>query len=313
MTPYENPPTPPTWKLYEGTVSQAMTQWAEDVLSSYRTTRSPPMFGYETRDDFGDSVTYEAWVNWHPPDAQNPNEHSGVTLYVNTDPSVVEPNPLTFPSAPTLRVATATLGAKGADTDTKLTSASAGALKAAGLDFVVRYVSLGSPDAGGDLTPSEVQAILGAGLALMIVQHVRAPGWMPTAALGTQYGTAAAADAAACGYPAGATLWCDLEGVAAGASAANVTAYVNAWNAAATAKGYEPGLYVGSGDVLDANQLYATSSRRYWRSYSSVPNVSTRGYCLLQLFPTTTLAGVSVDLDVVQQDYKGGYPHWATA
>lgn len=313
MTSFVNPPTPDTWKLFTGVVSQSMTQWAEAVLSSYRTTGSPPMFGYETRSDFGDGRTYEAWVNWHPPDQQNPNEHSGVTLYVNTSPSTPEPNPLTFPTPSSLVVASAKLGARGIDTDTKLTSASAAALRQAGIDFVIRYVSLGSPDAVGDLSPSEAQAIVGAGLALMVVQHVRNPGWSPSASLGSQYGAAAASDAAACGYPAGATLWCDLEGVASSASAADVTAYVNAWCAAVTAKGFEAGLYVGSGSVLNSDQLYAVAATRYWASFSNVPNVSTRGYCMRQLYPTTTVAGISVDIDVTFSDFKGGYPHWAVS
>lgn len=307
-----NPPTPATWKLYTGVVSAEMTQWAENVLSSYRTTGSPPMFGYVTRDDLGGGVTYEALVEWHPPDSANNQEHSGVTIYVNEDPSVPEPNPLTFPTS-SLVMQAASLGAKGVDTDTKLTLASATALHQAGADFVVRYVSLGSPDAAGDLSPSEVVAITQAGLALMVVQHVRALGWTPTASLGSQYGTAAASDALACGYPKGCTLWCDLEGVNVNANAADVSAYVNAWCVAVSAKGFEAGLYVGGGSILNSSQLYATSAVRYWRSFSQVPNVANRGYCMLQLYPTTSLAGVAVDIDVVCGDYRGGYPHWCRA
>jgi hypothetical protein len=53
---------------------------------------------------------------------------------------------------------------------------------------------------------------------------------------------------------------------------------------------------------------------RYWRSFSAVENIEKRGYQMLQLFPGNQLvAGVPVDLDVVQSDYLGSRPVWAFA
>jgi len=43
--------------------------------------------------------------------------------------------------------------------------------------------------------------------------------------------------------------------------------------------GYDPGVYIGFGVPLTSQQLYKSLVvRRYWRSFSSVPDVLTRGY-----------------------------------
>jgi hypothetical protein len=43
-----------------------------------------------------------------------------------------------------------------------------------------------------------------------------------------------------------------------------------------------------------------------------VPNVDVRGYQMIQLFPDDVIvAGVRVDLDVVQSDYLQNRPVWA--
>jgi hypothetical protein len=121
-----------------------------------------------------------------------------------------------------------------------------------------------------DLSADEAATILRAGLALMAVQHPRLPNWMPSADLG---------------------------------------AYVNAWAQAMKSGGYDPGLYVGSGTPLDGTQLYALSVDRYWKSLSQVSE-PTCGWSMIQLYPETTIAGVLVDVDVIQQDYKGRVPSW---
>ena len=91
----------------------------------------------------------------------------------------------------------AAAGARGFDTNTPLSKAKAVALKQAGFAFAVRYLTRKATPPAGDLTKAEVAAILEAGLALMAVQHVAAPGWTPSAALGAEYGANAAAHARA--------------------------------------------------------------------------------------------------------------------
>jgi hypothetical protein len=206
-------------------------------------------------------------------------------------------------------VETAYLGALGCDSDTKLGAQQAARLKSLGLRFVVRYLSLGANESGGDLDKPEVADILDAGLGLMAVQHVRLPGWTPSAALGIEDGSHAAHNAVSAGLPAGVTLWVDLEGI--NGTVGDTVAYANAWNDAVKGAGYDTGVYVGGGVPLDEMQLFALlHTHRYWRSFSQVPNVGKRGYCMIQLYPTTNLGGVSVDLDIIQKDYLGGLPRW---
>jgi hypothetical protein len=195
-----------------------------------------------------------------------------------------------------------------------LSSASAAALKAAELKFVIRYLSLGATESPGDLDLAETQAILNAGLALMAVQHVRYPGWLPSMAQGTADGGVAATHAVGAGLGAGTTVWLDLEGVSSAAPAETVIAYCNAWNQSVRAAGYDTGIYVGAACGLDGTALFEKLNlSRYWKSQSDVPNVERRGYCMTQLLPSETVAGVSIDFDVIGADYLGGLPRWVCA
>jgi hypothetical protein len=206
-------------------------------------------------------------------------------------------------------IQTASFPAFGLDTDAALTPDSAAALAASGFTFALRYLSFGA-QAAPDLTSDETALILGAGLALMPVQHVRYPNWMPSAELGTVDGHHAVANARACGFPPGVTVWCDSEGQAGGA--AETIAYINAWAEAVRNGGYDPGVYVGSGTPLDGHQLYALSVDRYWKSQSQVLE-PTCGWTMIQLYPQTSIGEVTVDVDVIQKDYKGRLPCWLSA
>ena len=207
------------------------------------------------------------------------------------------------------KVQAATAGACGFDADSVITAELAQQFFALGYRFCVRYVSR-SPESSSDLSSQEASAILGSGLALMPVQHVRAPGWSPTVDLGQQDGTEAAANAATVGFPPGVNVWCDLEGVAAGTEAAVVIAYCQAWFDAVTGAGFLPGLYVGAQAILSGQQLFDLPFQHYWRSQSSVPAIPTRGYQLIQLLPSVTVAGIGIDVDVVQTDEEGGQAQW---
>jgi hypothetical protein len=78
-----------------------------------------------------------------------------------------------------------------------------------------------------------------------------------------------------------------------------------------------PGVYVGAGvapPLSESELFHSLPFQRYWRSFSAVNNVQARGYQLLQLYPgDQVIAGVQVDLDVVQTDYLGSRPCWAVA
>jgi hypothetical protein len=206
----------------------------------------------------------------------------------------------------------AAAGLTGFDVNQVLSAANAQALKNAGYDFCVRYVPrTSSPSlAPGNLTNAEAVNILNAGLALMAVQHVANPGWVPTAALGTSYGSYAATYASEIvGLPPGINIWLDLEEVATDSSATDIIAYCQAWYAAVESAGYVPGIYVGYGVILSSSQLYNDLSfQHYWRAYNG-PQVATRGYQVIQK-TQVTVDGIEIDPDVTQDDNLGGAAIW---
>lgn len=206
-------------------------------------------------------------------------------------------------------------GAKGFDANTPITRAKAAALKAAGFAFAVRYLSRKAKPPAGDLTKSEVAAILDSGLALMAVQHVAAPGWTPSAALGADYGANVAAHAKAVGLPAGTAVFLDLEEVSAKTPPTEIIAYCNTWHGELVAAGYAPGLYVGSNCGLSPDQLYRRlEMTHYWKSGSKVPAIPQRGYSMVQtIIPNDIVAGIAIDRNLITPDAFGATPPWARA
>jgi glycoside hydrolase-like protein len=206
-------------------------------------------------------------------------------------------------------VQSAAPGLLGFDANTVIASNVARQFSAQGYSFCIRYVSRG-PQPQGDLSATEANVILDAKLALMPVQHVRAPGWQPSTALGEKDGTFAAQNSSLVGFPLGINVWCDLEGTKNGTSADDVIGYCNAWYVAVKSAGYLPGLYVGANAILSDQQLANLKFQNYWRSQSNVPNVRSRGYQLIQLFPEVMRNGIGIDIDVTQDDYKNGQVQW---
>lgn len=201
-------------------------------------------------------------------------------------------------------------GLSGFDVNAPLSAAKALSLKNAGYDFCIRYIPRKANLLKGNLTNAEALNILHARLALMAVQHVALPGWNPTASLGTEYGSFAATYAReTVGLPPGVNIWLDLEEVAAGSAAADIIAYCEAWYHEVHAAGYEPGIYVGYGTGLTPQQLYNNLSfKHYWRAYNG-PQVATRGFQLLQK-TQKTVAGITLDPDLTQNDNKGDAVFW---
>lgn len=203
-------------------------------------------------------------------------------------------------------------GIKGADTDTKLTTISAQNLKNEGYTFAIRYVSRSTPEPNRDLTKNEADIILNAGLALMVVQHVRTSGWSPSASLGSSDGTACVTNCQSIGLPTGISVWCDLEGVSTSADAQSIIDYCNSWEQIVTNAGYRAGLYVGANCGLSGHQLYMNLTfKYYWKSMSNVPIVENTGYQMIQS-ATKTVAGISIDPNTIQTDGSGNTPYAIT-
>ncbi|HYH80884.1 MAG TPA: glycoside hydrolase domain-containing protein [Longimicrobium sp.] len=181
----------------------------------------------------------------------------------------------------------------------------------AGYRYCLRYVPVGEL-LDPDLTAAEAEAILAAGLALMPVQHVFEPGWLPTGPMGTQVGQRAVQWLQGIGFPGGVNVWCDLEGVG-NTSAQQVIDYCKSWYAAVKAAGYVPGLYVGYGVVLHDQQLYDLPFQHYWAAYNTDSSIPTRGWQLKQASQHTHVGSLDYDDDTTHTDALGGTVLWLTA
>lgn len=180
-----------------------------------------------------------------------------------------------------------------------------------GFRFCLRYLSLGTGQAHGDLSSLEASWILQAGLALMPVQHVRFSPWDPNGPLGTQTGAHATSNAINVGFPPGVNVWLDLEGIRIGTNPQNVINYCNSWYAQVAVAGYVPGIYVGSNCILDSNQLYNDLKfEHYWRAGGNIPDVATRGYQMIQHIPNDP--NDDLDTNITQTDQLGGSVFWLT-
>ncbi|NSX09662.1 DUF1906 domain-containing protein [Pseudomonas lini] len=209
-------------------------------------------------------------------------------------------------------IQSAPANSRGFDADTVISSATAQQFAAQGYTFCIRYLSLGDSQGAGDLSSSEANDILASGLALMVVQHVDAPGWSPSQSVGQTHGNNAVTNADTIGLPPGLNVWCDLEGVAASVTAQNVINYCTAWYNAVSAAGYVPGLYVGANAVLSGQQLYDLPFEHYWQSCSEVPTVAVRGYQMVQTLVQNPVNGIGIDDDMTQTDLLGGQALWLT-
>lgn len=207
-------------------------------------------------------------------------------------------------------VQSAASGLLGFDTNVALTDQTAAAFVSQGFQFCIRYVSRAAAQGENDLSTSEALGILGAGLALIVVQHVRGEGWVPSAMLGALDGVHAAYHAFTIGFPTGVTVWCDLEGVDPGASAQQVIDYCDAWYDAVAAPGYVPGIYVGANAILNGEALFdRLKFSHYWKSLSTVPNIPIRGYQMIQRNQHVE-NGISICEDLTQTDLLEGTVIW---
>jgi hypothetical protein len=209
------------------------------------------------------------------------------------------------------------------DTITALDAELAAALYAIGVRTVFRYLDRVEDTTRGsmgtNLTTVELQILVDAGLCVSPVQYYstryesQAAGRRLSADYGARIGGNAAANALALGVPHGATLWCDLEDVPE-ATPSQVIAHCTAWGHAVAMVGYECGLYYGAGlgsqatGYVTGDQLYSLPYfRSYWRAASVVPEVPTRGPCVIQGSEQTIRLGareLRVDYDMIALDYQ---------
>jgi hypothetical protein len=206
----------------------------------------------------------------------------------------------------------------GFDTASLVTAATAAAFREQGWIWCARYLRRDVhvndvPDTSGgvvSLSKQELANLLSAGLAVIPVQLGDAS-LVPSAALGTEVGDAAARNAQTLGFPCGVTVWCDLEwGAAAPPDPQAVLDYLDAWATPVAAAGYGPGLYVGPNVPLSAQQLYSLPRfANYWKAASHTPWVANRGFQIIQGLTQQT-NDIAIDADMICFDAMGSRPTW---
>jgi len=156
-----------------------------------------------------------------------------------------------------------------------------------GYKFCIRY--LPNPRSPGtcDLIASEVDEILASGLWVGAVQHCCEDTvdshFVPTPLMGKEWGQLAAQRSSDAGLSPGTTIWLDLEGVQSGTPTSDILGFCNLWFDQVTQVGFAPGLYVGFDPGLTSQQLYfQLTTKHYWRAPSAAPDVTCRGYQILQ-------------------------------
>jgi hypothetical protein len=193
------------------------------------------------------------------------------------------------------------------DTSAKLSASNVSSLVAQGYKGVVRYVRLPGLREIQDIDANELETIVAAGLGLMLVQHVRYPGWNPASCKGADDAAAAVDRAVAAGYPAGAHIFVDLEGIN-GTAHATIT-FANEWADAVVAAGYLAGCYVGYGVPMTPGQLYDLHDINSYWSDAGPRAVATRSFAIKQK-PQIHIDGVPYDPDDVAPDQMGETPWW---
>lgn len=201
---------------------------------------------------------------------------------------------------PNVRIATLPRGTRVVDLGSTGHPASwYAAVRAAGYAGVILDCMTGGFDA-------DYEAALGAGLAVALFQGYYPPAWIQGPAGARNRANLAIQQANRVGYPAGALIWLDSEAWGS-VSAAACIEWINIWSRTIRDAGFVDGLYVGAGTPLTADQLYTDLiTQHYWKSGSQVPMVATRGYQLVQTSLNDVIAGVRVDVDIVQPDALNG-------
>ena len=170
------------------------------------------------------------------------------------------------------------------DCNCKLSYELALRFKSDGYDVAIRYVGR-LKQASIDIDKVELNNILRAKLGLGIVQHCPPkPGIIPTRELGITYGKNAVIFAKEAGYKEGCIEYLDLEDVNPEYSKKQtlIYDYCNYWYDNVY-KTYLPGLYVGFNTYLSGDELfYKLKYRDYWKGISRVPDVTKRGYAMVQ-------------------------------
>lgn len=197
------------------------------------------------------------------------------------------------------------IGSRLVDCVSVLTPALSRDLKAQGIDGVIRYWET--------LERAELEGHLLAELGVCVVGYSRKPGWVPLIGDGERDADHMLSKMAMLLMPlVGMNLWCDLEGCAGSVDQCEM--YLNEFGATVAQEKGIAGVYVGADQPLNARELYALPNiRAYWRSLSGQIPEPKVGWQMVQLYPSTVVAGVPVDINFAQRDFARRAPQWVRA
>jgi hypothetical protein len=194
------------------------------------------------------------------------------------------------------------------DTTAKLSAEHIQPLLDADYRGVARYLRLPGLSDVQDIDASELTALVNGGLGVLLVQHVRYPGWNPANYAGAVDAAAATVQATAAGYPMGAHIFVDLEGISG--TAADTAKFANDWADAVVAAGYLAGCYVGYNVPLSPAELYELHRVNSYWSDPGPRKVATRGFAIKQA-AQIMISGLKFDPNVVARDNEDETPRWA--
>lgn len=200
------------------------------------------------------------------------------------------------------RPATAT---HGFDCSTKVSRAQAQQLWTLGYRWCGRYVPLPGVNPAQDIDDRELDMLLAFGFEVILVQHVRFPGWDPAAHSGFDDAAVAVAHAKGAGFPQHAHVFLDLEGISGTAVATE--AYAETWASTIRYGGFSAGVYCGFDDPLDAQGLWLLHGVDCYWSDDGHRVVANRGCAILQGVEHV-IAGLGLDGDTIAPDLLGGTP-----
>ena len=195
------------------------------------------------------------------------------------------------------------------------TRAQAQSIRDYGVIGCFTYVPLpGVTDAqkANDITAERLLMLIDLGFEVGLVQHPRFPNWDPRNHSGMIDAAVASEYALDVGYPDGAHLFNDFEGVIITADAPSGKLFLEGWALRILAGGLKAGLYVGYQQPLDAMSLYLLHGINSYWSDAGHRKVATRGVAISQGIETT-IDGERVDLDEVAPDKLGGLPFIAAS
>jgi hypothetical protein len=192
------------------------------------------------------------------------------------------------------------------DTSAKVGPLGARALHQAGILGIVRSLPLPSGTLGQEITSGELAGLGAAGLQVALYQRVRYVGWRPADHSGAADSMHAVAAARSAGYPVGAVIYLDLEGI--DGTADETARFANDWCDATRQANYQAGIYCGFQDPLGPADLYTLHrATTYWIDFGP-RDVAVRGHALKQAYPEVAIGGIKFDLDQMGPDLLGDVP-----